>query len=990
MKNMFLVHLVTMLVVSCQENSKQEDSSSAAKSGTEASALLESLQEKSWETTEDKKLAISWDALWGDKEKTSKVDKANFQLAITRAPQHGVISVSADKDAAEYMPDLDYVGEDAIQLTVRKSSTSESKQVLLKINIVAVNDQPRASSGKLSLKKTGDQVEFEVLAFDAESKDLRFDIKGNPTHGNVNAFGGNKFEYRHDGSKSLSDSFVLSATDTEGLSVDIPYLVSVGSENIAPKGLAMSMQIDEDSSWRAKMPAIDDDSFTFLFELVGAPSRGRLKSFDVLTGYFEYVPEQNYFGPDQWSYRVSDGMIWSEVAVMKVDVRPVNDPPVLDPNTVWELDEDTPTNLKITASDVEGDAVFVEGFDIPGFNNIGFGQVNYGVKVPTTFLFTPLKDANGSTYASFTLNDQASTSDYRLPIKVRPINDAPEATSLTLNGGKEDTELKFTFFGSDIDSENLTYKVTTQGSKGQVVIADTKYGDAVYIPNKDANGMDEFEYEVSDGALTAKGKYKVNLDEVNDAPVAVDGVLSTSEDTVIAANAKATDIDSAKLVYEVVRKPTKGVVVFTGQDPSYYSYVPNRDANGPDSFSFRASDGSLWSNEATIAVTIKPVNDNPILDSSSCTVSVNEDEAKVIRPKYTDAENDPVKVSIQNFSGYYGTNELSQNADSFTYKPYKDVSNKTETFRITVTDTNAETGTSLSSDQVTCTLQILPVNDPPTATSTSITMANAQVTEFFLYGNDIDRDQLRIKSITNPQRMSATILDAANRLLRLEVPADVSTGSDFFDFVLTDGVADSNTARVTVNFRKNNPPESRPASLTLAEDTVGEMRPEKIDIDNDSTSCEVVEYPVNASQFSFENYCWFKYQGKQNFNGTDSFKYRVFDGVAFSAPSTVSITITPVNDAPVASPLVFEALVNSTIEIDLSKATVTDVDGSGPFSFEVVTQPASGSGTLSGQAPIAYYKAPSTPGTYRFTFVAVEPGPGLKSSPATVTINVRK
>ena len=103
---------------------------------------------------------------------------------------------------------------------------------------------------------------------------------------------------------------------------------------------------------------------------------------------------------------------------------------------------------------------------------------------------------------------------------------------------------------------------------------------------------------------------------VNDAPVAQAGSASGNEDTTIFGNAVATDADNsaAQLTYSLVGVnggATHGTVALN-PDGSF-TYAPAADFNGGDSFSFKANDGALDSNTASVAITVAPVNDAPVL-----------------------------------------------------------------------------------------------------------------------------------------------------------------------------------------------------------------------------------------------------------------------------------------------------------------------------------------------------------------------------------------
>src|SRR5262249_39476663 len=113
----------------------------------------------------------------------------------------------------------------------------------------------------------------------------------------------------------------------------------------------------------------------------------------------------------------------------------------------------------------------------------------------------------------------------------------------------------------------------------------------------------------------------VGVTSVNDAPLAQDDSVSTDEDTVIAGQTVATDLDNsqAQLTYSVVSQGAHGTVSMNTNGS--YTYTPNADYNGNDSFTYKANDGSVDSNTATVNITVNSVNDAPVAGDDSYSTS---------------------------------------------------------------------------------------------------------------------------------------------------------------------------------------------------------------------------------------------------------------------------------------------------------------------------------------------------------------------------------
>jgi VCBS repeat-containing protein len=125
----------------------------------------------------------------------------------------------------------------------------------------------------------------------------------------------------------------------------------------------------------------------------------------------------------------------------------------------------------------------------------------------------------------------------------------------------------------------------------------------------------------------------------------------------------------------------------------------------------------------------------------------------------------------------------------------------------------------------------------------------------------------------------------------------------------------------------------------------------------------------------------FVYTPALNYNGADSFTYAASDGTSNSNTATVTITIAPVNDPPVANSQTVNTTVNTPVAVTLSAA---DIDGN-PLSYNIVSGPTRGA--LSGAAPnLTYTPNTGLSGTDTFTFNASDGT--SNSNTATVTITV--
>ncbi|MGK7942206.1 MAG: Ig-like domain-containing protein, partial [Crocosphaera sp.] len=164
----------------------------------------------------------------------------------------------------------------------------------------------------------------------------------------------------------------------------------------------------------------------------------------------------------------------------------------------------------------------------------------------------------------------------------------------------------------DPDGDPLTVtKIWTYPNNGQALIATD--GQFNYIPNANFIGTDSFTYEVSDGkGGTDTATVYLTINPVNDAPIGNNDTFMLDEDTTLTENVLSndSDIDSNSLTAKLLTGTQNGSVSLNSDGS--FSYTPNANFNGQDSFTYEVSDGEK-TDTATVYLTINPVNDSPVL-----------------------------------------------------------------------------------------------------------------------------------------------------------------------------------------------------------------------------------------------------------------------------------------------------------------------------------------------------------------------------------------
>lgn len=269
--------------------------------------------------------------------------------------------------------------------------------------------------------------------------------------------------------------------------------------------------------------------------------------------------------------------------------------------------------------------------------------------------------------------------------------------------------------------------------------------------------------------------------EPNTAPEAADRTVTTAEDTAAAITLSATDVDGNDLTFAVVAGPSHGTLSATA--PSL-TYTPAADYFGPDSFTFRAHDGKLASNIATVSIDVTPVNDAPV--AAGGTVTATEDAAVAVVLSATDADGDALSFAVIAAPAH---GSLSGTAPNFTYTPAPNYFGA-DAFTFLASDGL------LTSNTATVSITVGAVNDAPVAFADAITIGeNGAAVLIDVLANDVDPDggPLTLAGVTVPTSGSATIL--SGRIAY--TPAVNFVGVATFAYTVTDGSA-SATAVVTV------------------------------------------------------------------------------------------------------------------------------------------------------------------------------------------------
>ncbi len=831
-----------------------------------------------------------------------------------------------------------------------------------------VVDLGNLSGSSLTLIADEDRpIEGQLRFSGSIDSQVKYSIVSPPSHGQLDLPDSvlGLFRYTPEPDWNGTDEVKFEVTDGNRTGSGVVTLV-INPVNDAPKSLASVVDVVEDTVRTGTLSGSDVDNDALVFSIVSNGSKGAAVISNAATGAFTYTPNADVNGADSFSFKVSDGKEFSEVSIVTVSIAAVNDAPTAS-NGSLAVVEDTVATGALIGTDKENSPLV---YSIVANGAKGTAVITNSAT--GAYTYTPSSSSNGSDSFTFRVSDGTAFSNTAaITVSISPVNDGPVVVSGSLSV-TEDTSKSGVLAGSDIDSASLTFSIVSSPTKGSVTISNAGTGAFTYTPNSNANGTDSFTFKANDGALDSNiGTMAVVIAAVNDAPVSQSFSVLQLEDTAVVDKLLATDVDGDALTYSIVSGPSKGSVAITNASTGNFTYTPNPDTNGTDSFSYKTNDGKVDSNTAVVTVNITAVNDAPVAQNGSFTTA--EDTVYNGTLVTTDLENDPIDytISVPPTKGAVVITDGRTGAFRFTPLPN---ANGSDSFKFQSSDGR------LRSNIATFSITITPVNDAPTATAGSLAVTEDQVQSGSLSGSDIESSPLTYSIVSAPSKGTIT-LNATTGVYQYTPSANLN-GADSFTFKVNDGALNSAPANIQVSIAAvNDVPTATPQSVSTNEDTTKTILLSGSDVDGDTLTFSITTMPAHGTLVL--SGASVTYRPELNYFGADRFLFAASDGVANSAAAVVNISVAAVNDAPLGTAQ--SVVVNQATE---KAITIAGTDIEGDFlTFSIVATPAHG--TLSGTAPnFIYAPEPTYVGTDSFTFVANDGV--LLSPPTTVTISIRQ
>jgi len=796
--------------------------------------------------------------------------------AVTQGAHGTVMIVNAATGQVKYTPAAGYHGSDTYTYTVSSGGVTETATVT--VTVSSMDDAP-VFGGKTagSGKEDAGAITGTLTVSDGDGiANPGYTVTGAAARGNasIDAITG-AWTYTPAADYNGTDSFTVTVTDDEGhTATQVISLTVTAVADVA----ADAATVAEDGSVATAVLGNDSFEGTPTVSAVTQGAHGTVTIVDASTGQVKYTPDANYHGSDSYTYTVTSGGV-TETATVNVTVTSGDDATLFGGDTAGSGAED---GGAITGTLVVADS---DGITTPNYT-VAAGAAHGVASIDAStgaWTYTPASDYNGADSFTVTvMDDEGHTASRTIALTVAAAADSvSDRVTAT-----EDTAVTTNVLGNDtFESAGRSVAAVTQGAHGTVTIVDASTGHVRYTPDANFNGSDTYTYTVTSGGVTETATVTVTVRPIDDATVFGGATTASGKEDggALTGTLAVSDADGMTVPsYTVTGAAAHGsasIDAITGA----WTYAPNADYNGTDSFTVTVTDDEGHTATQVISLAVAAV-----ADASSETATVTEDGSVTTAVLGNDSfEGTPTVSAVT--QGAHGTVTIVDastgqvkytpdanyhGSDSYTYTVTS--GGVTETATVNVTVTSGDDATLFGGDTagsgaedggaITGTLVV--------ADSDGITTPNYTVAAGAAHG--------------------VASIDASTGAWTY-TPAPDYNGADSFTVTVTDD--EGNIATQVISLTVAAVADVAPDTATVAEDGSVTTALE----DNDSFEGTPALTSVTQGEHGTVTVVdaatgQVKYTPDANYHGSDSYTYTVTSG-GVTETATVNVLVTSVDDA---------------------------------------------------------------------------------------------
>ncbi|HHC6649966.1 TPA: tandem-95 repeat protein, partial [Vibrio parahaemolyticus] len=842
----------------------------------------------------------------------SDVDNVDGELTFSVSGNSNVL-VSIENGIATITPTADWNGSETLTFTATDPS-NESISQTVNFTVAPVVDIKADSTNVVEDTPTIINV-LGNDTFEGADKVVSLDAENSPKNGTVIVNSDGTVTYTPDDNYVGEDAFTYIVT-SGGVSESTTVEVNVTPVNDAPVAKNDISTTQEDTAVTIDVLSNDTDVDGDKLSIQSASVPEAQGKVEIVDGKLVFTPAENFNGDAEITYTVTDGQLTDEAKVT-VTVNPVNDAPTIKVDAVESITEDAVSidtvvaALTVRDTDTPEDQLAVSlennsnGYFVLVGNEVKLTQA--GVNAVNNDELN-LKDLTISASVSDGVNPTAGDSDSLI---VNRVNDAP-----TVENAIADQVLSEDFDAYTIDL-NEVFKDSDSSLEFSVsgnnkVLVSIENGIVTISPTADWNGSETLMFTATDPSGESVSQ-TVNFTVAPVADIVADKATVVEDTpTIIKVLGNDTFEGTDKVVsLDTNNGPANGTVS-VNPDGSV-TYTPNDNYHGADSFTYIVTSGGV-SESTTVNVDVTPENDAPVAKDDTAITDEDTPVTIDVLPNDTDIDGD--KLSIQSATVPEAQGKVEIVDGKLVFTPAENFNGHAE-ITYTVTDGSL-------TDQATVKVTVNAVNDTPVVESNIADQTLAE--DFTPYSIDLntafsDVDGELTFSVSGNSNIQVAIV---NGIATFTPTADWN-GSEALTFTATDPSGES--VNQTVDFTVAPVADIVADKATVVEDTptiIKVLGNDTFEGDDQVVSLDTNNGPANGT-VSVNPDGSVTYTPNDNYHGTDSFTYIVTSG-GVSESTTVSVDVTPVNDAPVAKDDIATTQEDTVVTIDVLPND-TDVDG---------------------------------------------------------------
>ncbi|MFM7729225.1 MAG: Ig-like domain-containing protein, partial [Flavobacteriales bacterium] len=806
---------------------------------------------------------------------------------------------------------------------------------------------------------------------DPLSTELQWYKFTNPTNGIVNSFSiTGTFTYTPNAGFTGNDAFQYYVVDHCGLTEYATVSLSVIGSNLGPTASNQTITtLNEDESYSGSLQSLvtDPENDPLYFSVVSQPTSGTLQLSS--NGIYTYTPIANFTGTIDFTYNACDIVGQCAQGLVTLTVNNTdNDAPTLLPDT-FTLNEDSPGSVNVSLNDSDDSAALTYSI----FSQASNGIVNL-VSNAGTFSYSPAFNYSGADSFVVQACDGVNCATSIVTVQVSPVNDIPTASpfSITL---QEDTNSSGTINSfTDVESPNLTYSVAGTNTIAGLTISSN--GNYTYTAPANYFGSQTINIQACDAQnLCATSTFTLQVNAVNDLPIATNDAFSGNEDQTISGilSNGEYDIEGGPLTYSAAGNVSNGILSLlpNGQ----FTFTPNTNWFGTQSVTINVCDNQNGCVTTQLTLNIISINDTPVALPANLATNEDTNLAGNLSAFATDIESSQLTFTLLTPPA---SGQLTVNSNgSFTYNPASNFSGNTS-----ATYQACDAGGSCVNGTIFITIN--PVNDAPTAPNITLTLTEDQpVVGTITSIQDIDNSSVTITINQNQSNGIFTINNAGNYTF---TPANNYFGSDVVTYTACDASNACSQGNIFLVVQAvEDLPVVNDETIVIIQDNelAGNLSTNDSDGDGDallySNSTQAANGTINLAANGA-----FTYIPNIGFVGTEIINYAACDPQNNCANGVLTISVLTSNTAPVASNSNLTTAEDNPLLSNLF-SSINDSEG-GPFTFTTIDAPQYGSVLWSNNGAFTYTPQANYFGNDSFIYQACDAG--NLCSQATVFISI--